>query len=134
MFAERLVRFVGTRISLMEDPVRLAIIWCGGMCRCHLAGLAELVHTSHMNCSLSAVWYGTGDLRLEERALPSMGSTDVVVDVVGCGVCATDLHLLDGSITLYQPPKVLGHEVGGVVREIGDRVTHVAVGDAVALD
>src|SRR5437588_2946202 len=55
MFAERLVRFVGTRISLMEDPVRLAIIWCGGMRRCHLAGLAELVHTSHMNCSLVAV-------------------------------------------------------------------------------
>jgi threonine dehydrogenase-like Zn-dependent dehydrogenase len=63
-----------------------------------------------------------------------MGPTDVVVDVVGCGVCATDLHLLDGSIALYQPPKVLGHEVGGVVRGIGDAVRHVKVGDAVALD
>jgi 2-desacetyl-2-hydroxyethyl bacteriochlorophyllide A dehydrogenase len=84
--------------------------------------------------TLSAVWYGTNDLRLEDRPLPRMGSTDVVVDVVGCGVCATDLHLLDGSIALYEPPKVLGHEVGGVVRAIGEAVTHVRIGDAVALD
>jgi 2-desacetyl-2-hydroxyethyl bacteriochlorophyllide A dehydrogenase len=84
--------------------------------------------------TLSAVWYGAGDLRLEERPLPPMGPSDVVVDVVGCGVCATDLHLLDGSIALYAPPKVLGHEIGGVVRGVGEAVTHVRAGDAVALD
>jgi 2-desacetyl-2-hydroxyethyl bacteriochlorophyllide A dehydrogenase len=84
--------------------------------------------------ALSAVWYGTGDLRLEERSLPPLGPSDVLVDVVGCGVCATDLHLLDGSISLYAPPKVLGHEVGGVVRVVGESVTHVTPGDAVALD
>jgi L-iditol 2-dehydrogenase len=84
--------------------------------------------------TLSAVWHGTGDLRLEHRPLPTMGPGDVAVDIVGCGVCATDLHLLDGSISLYQPPKVLGHEIGGVVREVGSAVTHVKPGDAVALD
>ena len=84
--------------------------------------------------TLSAVWYGTGDLRLEELPLAAMGPSDVMVDVVGCGICATDLHLLDGSISLYQPPKVLGHEVGGVVRSVGAAVRHVTPGDAVALD
>jgi threonine dehydrogenase-like Zn-dependent dehydrogenase len=84
--------------------------------------------------TLSAVWHGTADLRLEERPVPALGPLDVLVDVVGCGVCATDLHLLDGSISLYAPPKVLGHEVGGVVRCVGAAVTHVAPGDAVALD
>jgi threonine dehydrogenase-like Zn-dependent dehydrogenase len=84
--------------------------------------------------TLSAVWHGTGDLRLEEQPLPPLGPTDVLVDVVGCGVCATDLHLLDGSIALYAPPKILGHEVGGVVRSVGSRVAHVRAGDAVALD
>src|SRR6266851_3206670 len=84
--------------------------------------------------TLSAVWHGTGDLRLEERPLPPLGLSDVLVDVVGCGVCATDLHLLDGSISMYAPPKVLGHEVGGVVRAVGTAVTNVAPGDAVALD
>jgi predicted dehydrogenase len=39
----------------MDDPVRLAIIGCGGMGRRHLAGLAELSRTPHMNCNLVAV-------------------------------------------------------------------------------
>src|SRR5579859_8283645 len=94
----------------------------------------EHTRTDLPTSTLSAVWYGTNDLRLEERPLPPPGPADVVVRVVGCGVCATDLHLLDGSIGLYPPPKVLGHEVGGVVRVVGAAVTHVKPGDAVALD
>jgi L-iditol 2-dehydrogenase len=84
--------------------------------------------------TLSAVWYGVDDLRLEERPLPPVGATDVLVDVAACGVCATDLHLVDGSIDLYAPPRVLGHEVGGTVRAVGAGVRHVRPGDAVALD
>jgi len=84
--------------------------------------------------TLSAVWYGTGDLRLDRRPLPPLGATDVLVDVAACGVCATDLHLVDGSIALYAPPRVLGHEVGGTVRATGAAVRHVRPGDAVALD
>src|SRR5260370_7238471 len=84
--------------------------------------------------TLSAVWHGTGDLRLEERPVAPLGPSDVLVDVVGCGVCATDLHLLDGSISLYAAPKVLGHEVGGVVRAVGAAVTNLLPGDALALD
>jgi NADPH2:quinone reductase len=84
--------------------------------------------------TLSAVWHGTNDLRLEERSLAPPGPLDVFVDIVSCGVCATDLHLLDGSIELYRPPKVLGHEIAGIVRATGEGVTHVKPGDAVALD
>ena len=84
--------------------------------------------------SLSAVWYGIGDLRLEARQLPPLGARDVLVEVVSCGVCATDLHLLDGSITLYTPPRTLGHEIGGVVRAVGELVSHVQPGDHVAMD
>jgi 2-desacetyl-2-hydroxyethyl bacteriochlorophyllide A dehydrogenase len=84
--------------------------------------------------SLSAVWYGTGDLRLEPRALQPLGPSDVLVEVVSCGVCATDLHLLDGSISLYPPPKVLGHEIAGIVRAVGERVINAEPGDSVALD
>src|SRR5258708_20925577 len=39
----------------MDDPVRMAIVGCGGMGRRHLAGLAELSHTPHMNLDLVAV-------------------------------------------------------------------------------
>jgi 2-desacetyl-2-hydroxyethyl bacteriochlorophyllide A dehydrogenase len=84
--------------------------------------------------TLSAVWYGTGDVRLEPRPLAEPGAREVLVEVVGCGICATDLHLIDGSISLYAPPRVLGHEVGGLVRAVGTEVKNVRVGDAVALD
>jgi threonine dehydrogenase-like Zn-dependent dehydrogenase len=93
------------------------------------------VNVDHLpSHSLSAVWHGTGDLRLEEMPLPPLGAQDVCVAIVSCGVCATDLHLLDGSINLYRPPKVLGHEIAGIVRAIGPAVRHVSPGDAVALD
>jgi 2-desacetyl-2-hydroxyethyl bacteriochlorophyllide A dehydrogenase len=84
--------------------------------------------------TLSAVWYGTDDLRLEERPLAASGNTDVVVEVASCGICATDLHLLDGSIDLYRPPRALGHEVAGVVRAVGEGVYNVKPGDAIAMD
>lgn len=84
--------------------------------------------------TMSAVWYGVGDLRLEERPVAELGPNDVCVGVAACGVCATDLHLVDGSIALYEPPRVLGHEVGGTVQAIGRDVRHVRPGDAVALD
>jgi len=84
--------------------------------------------------TLSAVWYGTGDLRLEDRPLAPMGPTEVLVEVANCGVCATDLHMLDGTIRLYPPPRLLGHEIGGTVRAVGGDVTHVQPGDAVAVD
>jgi L-iditol 2-dehydrogenase len=84
--------------------------------------------------TLSAVWHGINDLRLERRPLPPLGATDVLVEVAACGVCATDLHLVDGSIALYTPPRALGHEVGGTVVAAGAGVRHVQPGDAVALD
>lgn len=82
----------------------------------------------------AAVWYGTADLRLDEVPLPSLGPRDVLVRVIGCGVCATDVHLLDGIINLYQPPKVLGHEVGGVLEAVGSDVMDLEPGDAVSID
>jgi L-iditol 2-dehydrogenase len=84
--------------------------------------------------TLSAVWHGPNDLRLERRALATPGASDVLVAVAGCGVCATDLHLVDGSIALYAPPRALGHEIGGTVVAAGAAVRHVRPGDAVALD
>jgi L-iditol 2-dehydrogenase len=88
----------------------------------------------HARTTTSAVWYGIDDLRLEERPVPPLGPADVLVEVAGCGVCATDLHLVDGSIRFYDPPRVLGHEIGGTVRAAGTAVRHVRPGDAVALD
>ena len=73
-------------------------------------------------------------LELVERPAPEpVGSRDVVVRIGGAGVCATDLHAIDGLMEPagLKPPVVLGHENAGWVHAIGDDVTTAAVGDAV---
>jgi NAD+-dependent secondary alcohol dehydrogenase Adh1 len=73
-------------------------------------------------------------LELVERPVPEpQGPRDVVVRVGGAGVCATDLHAIDGLMEPagLRPPVVLGHENAGWVHAVGDGVTAAAVGDAV---
>ena len=73
-------------------------------------------------------------LELVERPEPEpRGSRDVVVRVGGAGVCATDLHAIDGEMEPagLRPPIVLGHENAGWVHAVGDGVTAAKAGDAV---
>jgi L-iditol 2-dehydrogenase len=81
-----------------------------------------------------AVWYGLNDLRIERRSLDQLGPREVLVEIALCGVCGTDVHILDGEFPMYNPPRVLGHEYSGVVRAIGAEVTRVAIGDPVAVE
>jgi NAD+-dependent secondary alcohol dehydrogenase Adh1 len=73
-------------------------------------------------------------LEFVERPVPEPEHpTDVVIRIGGAGVCATDLHAIEGlmepaGVTL---PRVLGHENAGWVEEVGTGVTTVARGDAV---
>jgi S-(hydroxymethyl)glutathione dehydrogenase/alcohol dehydrogenase len=57
---------------------------------------------------------------------------EVMVKLAACGVCHSDLSATNGTIPL-PPPLVLGHEAAGVVEEVGEGVTGVAVGDPVIL-
>jgi 2-desacetyl-2-hydroxyethyl bacteriochlorophyllide A dehydrogenase len=83
---------------------------------------------------LCAVWYGKHDLRLERRPVPALGPRDVLVEVAVCGICGTDVHIVEGEYPLVKPPRVLGHEFSGTVRDTGSGVTTVASGDRVAID
>lgn len=64
---------------------------------------------------------------------PAPGPRDVVVEVAACGLCGTDLHIMQGE---FAPtlPVVPGHEFAGEVVGTGSRVTEVSVGDQVAVD
>ena len=57
---------------------------------------------------------------------------EVLVRIAACGVCHSDLSIVDGSFPAPLPV-VLGHEAAGVVEAIGDDVSSVAVGDQVVL-
>ncbi|GAB2922618.1 zinc-dependent alcohol dehydrogenase family protein [Micromonospora polyrhachis] len=81
----------------------------------------------------AAVIVQPGEVSLESVPDPTPGPRDVVVRVAGCGICGTDLHIMDGE---FAPtfPIVPGHEFAGEVVEVGRDVTDVRVGDQVAVD
>lgn len=72
-------------------------------------------------------------LQLAELPEPSAGPGQVLLDVRACGVCRTDLHILDGELTEPKLPLVPGHQIVGVVREVGEGVERFAPGDRVGV-
>jgi len=71
------------------------------------------------------------DLRIEAVAAPLPEPGQVVVDVAACGVCASDLHVVQGITPAGHFPLTLGHEAAGTVSSVGDGVTQWQVGDRV---
>ena len=72
-------------------------------------------------------------LRLAELPEPRAGPGQILLDVHACGVCRTDLHILDGDLTEPKLPLVPGHQIVGVVREAGEGVERFAPGDRVGV-
>jgi len=72
-------------------------------------------------------------LRLAELPAPRPGDDEVLIKVHACGVCRTDLHIIDGELTSPKLPLVPGHEIVGVVEQLGQRVERFRVGQRVGL-
>ncbi|HET8528797.1 MAG TPA: alcohol dehydrogenase catalytic domain-containing protein [Gaiellaceae bacterium] len=70
---------------------------------------------------------------LEEIVLDEPGPNEVRVRVRACGVCHTDLHVLESAGWHMRFPILLGHEAAGIVEAVGEGVAHVAPGDAVVV-
>jgi propanol-preferring alcohol dehydrogenase len=66
-----------------------------------------------------------------EAARPGLGQ--VRLRVAACGVCRTDLHIVDGELSEPKLPLVLGHEIVGRVEELGEGATRFAAGDRVGV-
>lgn len=71
--------------------------------------------------------------RLEVRDVPDPEAApgQVVVRVAACGICGSDLHMVEAG--LLEPGTILGHEASGTIAEVGDGVEHVRAGDPVAI-
>lgn len=85
----------------------------------------------------TAVMQGIGKMELIERPVPEPKADEVLVKIEYVGICGSDLHYYEsGAIGDYivKPPFVLGHEAGGTVVKVGEDVTHLKVGDKVALE
>jgi len=80
----------------------------------------------------AAALVGPMEIKTDLFELPPIAPTDVMVRVRACGVCPFDIRLYRG-LAKTNFPKILGHEVGGEIAELGDKVTNLSKGDQVTL-
>jgi L-iditol 2-dehydrogenase len=79
----------------------------------------------------AAVFHAPRDVRIEEVPQPTAGKGEVVLRVLRCAVCGTDKRIFTHGQKNVVPPAVTGHEIVGVVHEVGAGVTKVTAGQRV---
>lgn len=72
-------------------------------------------------------------LRLSDVDAPQPGPGEVCVRVAACGLCHTDLHIIEGELPSHKLPLVPGHQVVGTVERLGEGVTRLKSGDRVGI-
>lgn len=80
-----------------------------------------------------AVSETVGRLDLVEREVPSPGPREVLVQVRACGVCRTDLHVVDRELPAVRPGRIPGHEIVGTVERLGVEAVGLRVGQRVGV-
>lgn len=79
-------------------------------------------------------WYGTEDVRVAHVPDPViLQPTDAIIEVTSAAICGSDLHMYDGYIPFMKEGDILGHEAMGIVREVGDAVQTLSVGDRIVV-
>ena len=76
----------------------------------------------------AVIYYAFDDIRIENRYIPSISDTELLVKVHGCGLCGSDIIKI---VQHAQPPVVLGHELTGTIVERGKAVPNFEVGQRV---
>jgi propanol-preferring alcohol dehydrogenase len=72
-------------------------------------------------------------LVMQERRVPAPAAGEILIEVTACGVCRTDLHVVDGELPGPKLPIVPGHEIVGRVAALGTEVTGFAVGERIGV-
>jgi D-arabinose 1-dehydrogenase-like Zn-dependent alcohol dehydrogenase len=75
----------------------------------------------------------TRELAVRDVPVPDVGPTDVLVRVKACGICLSDVHLIDGSLRSSLPVVTPGHEAAGVIERVGERVPGWTPGQRVVM-
>ncbi len=84
----------------------------------------------------AVVLYGPHEVSVGELPCPTLNADDVRVKVAYCGLCGSDFHKVAGKKNTHpvRYPVALGHEISGVVAEVGENVKEFRVGDRVTVD
>ncbi len=75
----------------------------------------------------------TNPLEFTEAATPNPGKGEVLVRVRACGVCRTDLHVIEGELVPRKAPVIPGHQVVGIVEKQGENARRFAIGARVGI-
>ena len=81
----------------------------------------------------AAIYEGINQMVVREVEAPVCEQDGVVVKVMSCAVCGSDIRILHSGNTRVKPPQTLGHEIAGEVVEVGKNVTKFRTGDRVAI-
>ena len=79
----------------------------------------------------AVIYRGANDLRVETVPVPRIRSDELLVKVVACGVCPTDIKKIQyGTV---RPPRIFGHETSGTISQVGARLKGFRIGERVGL-
>ncbi len=81
----------------------------------------------------AAIFYGPKDLRIEEKDIPIIKRDEVLIKVKYCAICGTDVRIYFNGQANVIPPRIIGHEISGVIEEVGDNVEGYKKDDKVLL-
>ena len=81
----------------------------------------------------AAVYYGPGDIRVEHRPEPVPQADNLIVEVICCAICGTDLKLATVGNPRCHPPRIIGHEMVGRIVQVGSDVQGFSVGERITL-
>ena len=87
--------------------------------------------SNFINCKAAVAWAANEPLKIEDIQVMPPKKGEVLVRILASGVCHTDAYTLSGADSEGRFPCILGHEGGGIVEQIGEGVSSVAVGDHV---
>lgn len=77
----------------------------------------------------AAVYYNNHDIRIEERPRPKIGKREILLRVEACGICGSDIM---EWYRVDRVPLILGHEIAGVIEEVGEEIKQYKKGDRVS--
>lgn len=77
----------------------------------------------------AAVYYSNRDIRIEERPRPKIGKREILLRIEACGICGSDIM---EWYRVDRVPLILGHEIAGVIEEVGEEIKQYKKGDRVS--
>ncbi len=82
-------------------------------------------------------WLGGSNFHIEDASDPDglvLAPHEILLRVKAVGICKTDIHIMEGRLPEVTPPRILGHEISGIVERAGSRVLRVRPGSRVTCD